>query len=66
MAKTFLEIFNKYKPTGDIAEILESATDIRIQADKENRKKEAEAFKVCEAKIEEHKLYMNETFFHKL
>ncbi|MBE6548392.1 MAG: PolC-type DNA polymerase III [Ruminococcaceae bacterium] len=37
MAKTFLEIFNKYKPRGDIAELLEAASDIRIQADKENR-----------------------------
>lgn len=37
MAKTFLEIFNKYKPSPDDAELLESASDIRIQADRENR-----------------------------
>ena len=34
MSKTFLEIFNKYKPDGEVAEILETAQNIRIQADK--------------------------------
>ena len=37
MSKTFLEIFNKYKPDGEVAEILETAQNIRIQADKGNR-----------------------------
>ena len=37
MSKTFLEIFYKYKPDGDKRDILETATDIKVQADKENR-----------------------------
>lgn len=37
MSKTFLEIFNRYRPDGEITEILEAATDIKMQADKENR-----------------------------
>lgn len=37
MGKTFLEIFSKYKPNADDAELLGLATDIKIQADKENR-----------------------------
>ena len=37
MSKSFLEIFYKYKPDADDADILQTATDIKIQADKENR-----------------------------
>ena len=37
MAKNFLQIFNKYIPEDRHAKILLSATNIRIQADKENR-----------------------------
>lgn len=37
MSKSFLDIFYKYKPDADDADILQSATDIKIQADKENR-----------------------------
>ncbi len=37
MAKTFLQIFERYKPTPQQAEILDKAQDIKIQADKVNR-----------------------------
>ena len=37
MAKTFLQIFEKYKPNDSFAKILEGAQNIRIQADKVNR-----------------------------
>ena len=37
MAKTFLQIFEKYKPSDEYKKILEKAENIKIQADKENR-----------------------------
>ena len=37
MAKTFLQIFERYKPNDRFAKILEGAQNIRIQADKVNR-----------------------------
>ncbi len=37
MAKSFLQIFEKYKPSDRYKEILEKADNIKIQADKENR-----------------------------
>ena len=37
MSKTFLQIFNKYSPNNEESEILLSASDIKLQADKENR-----------------------------
>ena len=37
MAKNFLQIFNKYIPEDKHAEILLKATNIKVQADKENR-----------------------------
>ena len=37
MAKTFLQIFEKYKADDVCAEILNSAANIKIQADKANR-----------------------------
>ena len=37
MAKTFLQIFERYKPNDRFAEILEGAQNIKIQADKVNR-----------------------------
>ena len=37
MAKSFLQIFERYKPSDEYARILERAENIKIQADKENR-----------------------------
>ena len=37
MSKTFLQIFEKYKPSDVYAEILKKADNIKIQADKANR-----------------------------
>ena len=37
MAKTFLQIFGKYAPNERDAEILLSADNIKLQADKGNR-----------------------------
>ena len=37
MSKTFLQIFEKYKPSDVYAEILKKADNIKIQADKVNR-----------------------------
>ncbi len=37
MAKSFLQIFERYKPSDTYAQILQKAENIKIQADKENR-----------------------------
>ena len=37
MAKSFLQIFERYNPSDEYARILERAENIKIQADKENR-----------------------------
>ena len=37
MAKTFLQIFDRYKPDEKSEEILNKATEVKLQADKENR-----------------------------
>ena len=37
MAKTFLQYFSRYEPGSRYRDILNSATDVRIQVDKQNR-----------------------------
>ncbi len=43
MAKSFLQIFEKYKPSYEYSKLLETAQNIKIQADKQNRMLNASA-----------------------